>query len=410
MSAPTVTVNVALGVADANDFIIGDAAAGVIGSATYLVSSGFTTVTADTYGVSITRGRWSRLWDSVDAGSCSVSLWNMDRDYDPAYLLSPYNRYITSGRAVNIQANGLDLFTGFVDDWDLEYDVEGLSSAVLVSTDALGMLGQVQFDAWTSSGVDATSKLNAVCDRSEVAWPSYLRDFDAGVEVLQPDSVTWGSNVGSYCALISRSELGYFYSTGAGVLTFRDRNVAVGATSAVSFSDDGTGIAFQGISATVGSDVLFSHVRVDREGGTAQSATVADTAAWMTTNGPLRSLSISGLLLNTDAQSLALAEYLLALYDTGRYRVSEIRVDLTPLSTVDQSTVLALDITDVVDVTFTPNGVGDPIVQNLVVQGIRHDIGTERHVVTLSTIDAPFPFFRIGDATYGVIGSDIIGF
>jgi len=412
MSLPTLTVGVALGVPEDGDFIIGDGTRGIIGSTEYTVASGYTTVTADSFGVSITRGRFTRLWDSVEAGTCRINLRNNDRDFDPAYLPGPYATKITPGRAVNVKANDVDIWTGYVDDWDLEYDVEGLSSAVLISTDALGMFGQLQFDAWTSSATAAGAKLTAVCERSEVAWPAPLRDFDQGVETLQSDSVSWGSSALNYCQLISRSELGYFFAAADGVLTFRDRNVAVGATSAVSFTDDGTGIPYQGISATVGSDVLFSHVRVDREGGTAQSAVVADTSAWIEDNGPLRSLSISGLLLSSDAQSEALADYLLSLYDTGRYRISEIRVDLTPLSTLNQSSVLALEITDMIDVTFTPNGIGDPITQPLVVQGIRHDIGTERHVVTFSTIDAPTPAFRVGDLVMGVIGNTtyLIGF
>jgi hypothetical protein len=410
MSLPTLTLGVALGVPEDGDFIIGDTLKGVIGSTDYTVASGYTTITADGFNVSITRGRLTRLWDSVDAGSCQVSLRNNDRHYDPAYLSGPYATFITPGRAVNVKANDLDIWTGYVDDWDLEYDPEGLSSAILISTDALGMFGQIDFDDWTSSGTTAGAKLSAVCERSEVAWPGSLRDFDAGIEDLQSDSVTWGSNVLAYCQLIARSELGYFYTAVDGTLTFRDRNVAVGATPLVSFGEGGIG--FQGISATVGSDVLFSTVRVDREGGTAQSATVADITTWMEDNGPLRSLNLSGLLLDSNAQSLALAEYLLSLYDTPRYRVSELRVDITPLSTVDQSSVLALDITDMVDVTFTPDEVGDPVIQRLVVQGIRHDIGVERHVVTLSTIDAPVPAFRVGDTVLGVIGNTtyLLGF
>jgi len=412
MSLPTLTVGVALGVAEDGDFIIGDGTRGIIGSTDYLIGSGYTPITADSFGVSITRGRFTRLWDAVESGTCRINLRNNDRDYDPAYLPGPYATKITPGRAVNVKANDVDIWTGYVDDWDLEYDVEGLSSAVLISTDALGMFGQLQFDAWTSASLTAGGKLTAVCERSEVAWPAWLRDFDEGLEELQSDSVSWGSSVLNYCQLISRSELGYFYASPHGILTFRDRNVAVGATPLVSFTDDGTGIAYQGISATVGSDVLFSHVRVDREGGTAQSAVVADTTTWIETNGPLRSLSITGLLLDTDAQSEALADYLLSLYDSGRYRVSEIRVDITPLSTADQSSVLGLDITDMVAVSFTPNGVGAAITQNLVIQGIRHSIGNERHVVEFSTIDAPVPAFRVGDAVMGVIGNTtyLIGF
>lgn len=410
MTLPTIAVNVALGVPEPTDFIIEDPARGLIGSATFTIATGYSTVTPSSFGISIRRGRFARLWDSIDAGRCDIRLWNYDRSFDPSYLLSPYNRYITPGREVNIKANTIDLFTGFVDDWDLNYEVDGVSSATLKSTDALGALGQMQFDAWTSTGTNAQAKLTAVCERDEVGWSSAVQDFQPGVETLQSDSVTWGSSVLNYCQLIARSELGYLFASSAGLLTFRNRNVAVGATSVASFTDDGTGVPFQGIAAVLGSELLFARVGVDREGGTNQTASVADVAAWRNLYGPVRSLSVTGLLLSSDAQSLALAEYLLNMYGEPRYRVSELVVDITPLSGADQDTVLGIDITDTIDVTFTPDGVGDPIMQPLVVQGITHDISVERHVVTFSTIDAPFPFFLIDSADYGVIDTDIIGF
>lgn len=410
MAMPTITVGVSLGVPEATDFIIEDATRGLIESATYLIASGYSTVTPSAAAVTIRRGRFSRLWDAVDAGTCDIKLWNYTRDYDPAYLLSPYAGYITPGRGVRVTAGGVDVFTGFVDDWDLDYEVDGVSSATLKSTDVLGVFGQMEFDAWTSSGMDAQAKLNAVCDRPEVAWTSASRDFNPGVEVLQSDSVTWGSSVLNYCQLIARSDLGYLFASADGLLTYRNRNAAVGATSVASFSDDGVSIPFQGIRATIGSELLFARVGVDREGGTNQTATVADVAAWQDLYITIRSLSISGLLLDSDAQSLAMAEYLLSLYGEPRYRVAELVVDITPLSGANQTTVLGIDITDTINVTFTPDRVGSPIIQPLVVQGIEHTISPDRHVVRFSTIDAPYPYFIISSATYGVIDVNVIGF
>ena len=104
-----------------------------------------------------------------------------------------------------------------------------------------------------------------------------------------------------------------------------------------------------------------------------------------------------------------LAEYLLALYDSPRYRVRELTVHLEALNAADQNTILELDITDMVTVEFTPNDVGDAVVQFLVVQGIRHDITPASHVVTLSLMDAPSPFFRLDSADFGVLDTDILG-
>jgi hypothetical protein len=268
----------------------------------------------------------------------------------------------------------------------------------------------MEFDAWTSTGTKANLKLDAICDRSEVGWVGALRDFNEGVETLQSDAVSWGSSVLNYAQLIARSDLGLLFASADGLLTYRNRNFAVGATASVSFTDNGSGIPFQGIEATIGSELLFARVGVDREGGTNQTATVSDLTSWKALYGPIKSLSLTGLLLNSDAQSLALAQYLLLLYGQPRYRVSSLTVDITPLSTVNQTSVLGLDIGDTISVTFTPDRVGDPIMQPLVIQGIEHNLSVSRHVITFSTIDAPFPFFTLDSATYGVLDDDVIGF
>lgn len=405
-SAPTVTVEAALGVPKDTDFVLDDPTKGVLDGTTYVLASGYSTVTSDATGVTITRGRTSRLWDAMDSGRCMVILNNEDRDYDPAYLFSPYRDRLRPGRGVRISANDRPIFTGHVEDFGLDYQVSGRSTAAMAATDALGSLGQLQFDEFTASGSTVSAKLTEALDRDEVDWPLAERDFDEGVAILQTaNTVSYGDNVLGYCQLLARSEIGYLFASVDGRLTFRDRNLS--NTSLASFG--ASGIPFQGISVETGSELLFSRVVVTREGGSATTAVTADAPAWREKNGPLRSLSITGVLLSNDTQSLDLAEYLLALYDSPRYRVRELTVHLEALSSTDQNTVLELDITDMVTVEFTPNDVGDAVVQFLVVQGIRHDITPASHVVTLSLMDAPSPFFRLDSADFGVLDTDILG-
>jgi hypothetical protein len=293
-----------------------------------------------------------------------------------------------------VTANGIDVFTGYVSDWQLEYSVEGRSTANVIATDALGMFAQAQLNAYTSTVTTVPGKLHEICDRGEVAWPIGDRDFggdsfSTGASVvLGSNAVAWGTNALTAAQTTARSNLGYLYSSRSGVLTFRSRRTleTVGDGPVVAFADDGTGIGYQGIAASMGADVLFARVSAESAGGSAQTATVADLAAWIVDYGPVRSLSIGELQLSTDAQALLLAQELLAKYEAPAYLISEITVDLTPLSTSEQNEVLALDIGAQVSVTFTPNGVGDPIIQEPYVQGIRHSIGTERHTVTFSLI------------------------
>jgi hypothetical protein len=285
--------------------------------------------------------------------------------------------------------------------------------AVFTVSDALGQLGRAEFNEWTATASQLPGqRLNSILDRSEVLWPAIDRDIGNGVDVLQGDAVSWGSNVLNYMQLVAKGDLGYLFASKDGKITFRDRNFANGATSLITFADGTatTGVPFSGISAETGADTLFGRVGVDREGGTLQTVTVASLSTWAATYGGVRSLSVTGLVLNTDAQSLALANYLLNLYSAPQYRVSSVTLDLHGFELGMQSQVLALEIGSTVTVSYSPNRTGPVITQTLVVQGIQHDIGPATHTVTLSTIQSPIQYFRLDDVVYGVLDDDRIGF
>jgi hypothetical protein len=406
MGAPGVIIGAQFGIPNSGDFVVGLSLVG----GSDLVGDGYTVVSDGGELVTIQRGRWSQVTDVFDAGDMNVQFLNLTRDFDPTFTTSPYYPHVRPGVSLRVQAQATGfgprtLMVGESDGVEFEYDVEGRSTAIFRCTDALGQLGAAQFNAWTSVGTLAGAKLANTVVRPEVDWPSHLAEFDPGIEALQADSVSWGSNVLNYMQLIARSEIGYLFASADGVVKFRDRNVTAGASPLVSFG--GSGVPYVGIAAKF-AEFLFSRVGVDREGGINQTAQVADLAGWKAANGSPRTLSLTGLLLASDAQSLALAEFLLAQYSTPRFQVGEIRVELAGLSAADQDAVLSLDITDVVSVEFTPNNVAPAITQTLMVQGVAHDLTPASHVVRLSLIAAPTELFVVGSSLVG--GTDVIAF
>jgi hypothetical protein len=68
-------------------------------------------------------------------------------------------------------------------------------------------------------------------------------------------------------------------------------------------------------------------------------------------------------------------------------------------------TVLALDLGDQVTVEFTPNNIGDPIVQDVVIESIEHTIVPGRHTMSLSLSAAVSGFIldtsRLDEDTLG---------
>jgi hypothetical protein len=408
MSAPVTEVAIDLGVIDTLDMRLDFGRLD-----TNVLSDGLAFLAGYVTSVSVQRGTSSQLvGDPAQVGTCTVVLNNEDRRFDPGNIYSPYAGFLVPGRAVVVTATPVGglvaspaLFTGIVDDWDLSYDVSGRSVAVVRAVDALGVLGRGEFDAWTTTAAQLPgARLASILDRPEVAYPTSNTSLATGVDSLQGDNVSWGSNVLNYMQLVVRGDLGYLFASRTGVLTFLDRNYPVGAVALADF-DDGSfnpgNPAFSSISAQVGSESLLGRVGVDRTGGTKQTATVANPTQWAATYGGIRSLSFPATVLANDTQSLALATYILNLYSTPAYRINELVVDVVPMSFINQATMVVMELAKTVRVFFTPNRTGAIIQQTLVVQGIRHDITPGVHTMTLNLQPAPLPAFRLDSSTYG---------
>jgi hypothetical protein len=406
MPVPTITVEAAFGLINPGDFVVGTSLVG----GPDLISSGYNAITSSAELVTIRRGRFSQVTDVIDAGDMTVQVLNLGRVFDPTYTLSPYYGRVRPGVGIRVRAtaptfSAKSLMTGQADELGFEYDVSGRSVTMFRATDALGQLGAAEFDAWTNSAVSVPTKLLAICSRSEVAFPTTKTSFGAGIETLQSDSVSWGSNVLNAMQQIAQSEIGYLWADADNTLTFRNRTVAGTVASSATFGTGG--IAYQTIAAKYG-EFLFSRVGVDREGGTNQTAQVSNLTTWQAANGSPRTLKLTNLLLASDAQSLALANYLLSQYSSPTWQVSEVGVELGPLSNADTNTMLSLDIGSVVTVNFTPNDIAPAITQKCLVQGVQHDIVPGSHRMTLSLIAAPVALFVVGTSLVG--GTDVVGF
>lgn len=411
MPTPTTTVTAFFDLAaTGGDFMTLDSTAnkGKLDNAAAILAGDIATdVSADVMRVSIRRGRDSQLFADIPAGTASVQLLNRTRKYDPTYASSPYAGNIRPGKRVTVASNGISIFDGVVGDWNYDYEVGGQSLAFAECVDALGQLGRMEFDAWAATASQtAGPRITAVLNRSEVNFTAN-RSIDTGVSVLQGDNVSWGSNVLNYLQLVTRSDLGRFYADRTGVVTFRDRLDPLNVGPVVTFADDGTGVPFQGIAVSYGSELLYNRVGIDRTGGTRQ--TVTDSASQAQYG--VSSLSETGLLLDSDTQSLDMANYLLGIYKQPEQRVSSLTVELSSLTSAQQSSVLALDIASVISVAWTPNGIAPQMTRACIVEGITHDIGPDSHVVTLALGDADRrSFMQLDDAVFGRLNSNVLAF
>ena len=409
-----------------------DAVRGQLDDVNYVLSGDLSTdVTAYVHDFTITRGR-SRELDEINAGTATVKLRNYSGDFVPDGFLDRYLRdefgvvltdgfgesltitrvfgfdNVTVGKRCRISADGAVLFDGNIDDWNFTYNASGFVDCDFVGVDALANLAAMDFDEWTTTGPQtAGPRLTAILDRPEVAYSSN-RDIATGVSTLASDLVTWGSNVLNYAQLVVRSDLGRLFASRTGVLTFKDRHALVNPTVKAAFADDGTGIAFSGIEPGFGSELLYNRVGVDREGGVLQ--TVNNVASQVKYR--IRSLSLGGLLLNSDDQSLSMAEWLSGIYGEPQARIAGLTVIVDSLTTSQRTAVLSLDVADVVSVLWTAVGTSGSGASTYVVEGVSHSHphdGLHTMNLRLSPVSQGEAFI-LDDTVLGVLDSGVLAF
>ena len=353
-------------------FTLDDDPKGKLDTGSDLAGEVATDITGYVTSYSLSRGR-SRELDEIQAGTLSVTLNNYDGRFLPEAFTGTVGPYgsgnIVPGKRVTVMAAGQTIFDGLIDEWDYNYNADRTVSVSFAASDALAQLGRRRFNAWTASaGQTAGPRLTAILNRSEVAWTPN-RSIDTGISTLQGDSVSYGSNVLNYAQLVAKSDAGRLFASREGVLTFKDRHDLVEPTATLTFDDAGVGISFSNAEMAWGDELLYTDISVDREGGTAQTAT--NTTARDAYG--IRRLDIDGLLLDSDAQSLDYASWLKGIYSTPQARFDSLTVDLDGLSSADQAAVTSLDLGQVVAVSWTPRG-GSLIANDYVVEGLSHSV------------------------------------
>ena len=411
-TAPTVVAYFDLPAQGGSFFTLDDTTKGVLNSATYVLAGDVgTDISAYVTFVDIKRGR-TNLLEDIPTGVATLQLNNHDRRFDPLYTAGPYYGNLTPKKKITISVGATLLFVGRVEDWEADWGVDQDAVATVTVVDNLGNLAGIEFDEWTATAAQAPgARVTAILNRSEVAFPGGARSIDTGVSTLQGDAVSWGSNVLNYAQLVARSDLGYLFDSREGVLTFRDRHANLNDEATVNFADTGAAgtVPFHGIVTRSTSDLLYTSVSVDAEGLTAQ--TVTDSTA--VTNYGASRLALSGLLLNSTAQALDMANYLLGLYKNPLPAIGSLTVKVHALDGDVQTTVLSSDLANLARVTWTPMGVGDPIDKYGIIEGFAHQIdGRElTHEVTFHLSDANrAAAFTLDDAQFGILGSSVLAF
>jgi hypothetical protein len=379
------------------NFVLNDAVKGVLDNTTYkLGGDTWTDVTSKAYSTTIQRGKNQAL-AKYNAGTLSVVLDNSTALFDPTIPAGtsgyPYAGQIIPGKRVRVTVGTEIQFFGVVQDWDLDYPLGGIATASIMAADAFVQLANRTLEADTFTTALSSAMLTTVLDQPEVAFDTDFRDINTGNTTLQTTSVTLGTNALTFCQLIESSEPGSLFVSKEGFLTFRSRRYNPTYEGAIIITDDGTSVTPRSIEVEYGSELLYNRATIQRAGGTTQ---VADQTASQTTYG-IFAYSAEGLLMETDAVALSMAQYYANTFGQPVFRPRRVQIDMAAQSGSDQGLLQALDLDDLVLIKFTPPG-GLLIEKYMVVSGIHHRITPGKHTIDLDLIDAAEQSMVYGDA------------
>ena len=376
-------------------FTLDDSVKGRLDNVNYrLGGNAFIDVTDRVRDFQISRGRPS-LFTRYPAGNLQVSLNNHDRAFDPLYEDSPFRGNILPEREVRISSNGIIIFRGYIDDWNLSYLSNGDSVVEIAATDAIAKFNNMYLAEQTPPEEPAGDRINRILDTDAVQWPSGLREIDSDGQLMAANTIGEGKSALQYMQNIALSEPGDFFITRDGKVRFTNRRNAPVSSEMVKFG--GGDVPFNDLAVVYGAELLFNEVRLTREGG---GTAVAFDSASIDEYG-VRTLELQEMQLATDEAMAEIAVQYTAQYSEPEYRFEQFSVYLHKLDSAIQDELLALDIGSIVQVTFTPNNIGDPIVRQAKVLRVEHLVNVDLHTMVLGLEQLYYAPLVLDDETFG---------
>jgi hypothetical protein len=414
MPAPTIKVELGLDLGDNSPqgFRLDDPVRGVLDNTIYILGGElFYDITDRLTSVAIRRGK-SQALDRIDAGIASVSVHNNDREFDPLYESSLYYGFLVPRKKVRITANDRPVFFGFIEDLDLNYLPENRSNVSITVADGLSLLANTEIEDYVPVSELSGARVNAVLDLPTVSWDLANRSVDDGNSIMLDADVADGTGALDYLKLVATSEQGNLFIGKNGSLVFRERNNNTNAVDIVFTDDlspsDFTKIPFNRLTNVYGSENLYNQITVTNADVIPEQIHVDDPASIGAYGA--RSYSIDDVLLE-DPQELAdMANRLLLTYKDPLYRFESVSVDLDKLSADTQNQLFDLEIGDIVQVEFTPNGIPPAISLPCRLLGVSQEWGISKKEILFSLETLNYGVFVLDSQLFGELDNDRLGY
>jgi hypothetical protein len=386
-------------------FQLNDAVFGLLNTGT-LGGLAYADLTSLVLSVNIKRGR-NRQLDQFNAGTAQVVFNNNSRILDPLNTASIYYPFVLPRSPIIIYANGIPIYSGFVEDWDLDYQNANQGRMFARCVDTFGTLANQQLNAFTPSAQTSGLRVSAVLDRPEIAYQG-ARSIGTGTSTLGAYAVSQDTNVLNYLQQVNTSEQGYLYTSADGTLTFKGRSSVLNPVAGASFTTNGTGIPYMSLINQYGSELLYNYIVTQSPAGAAQ--TNSDTISINLYQA--QNYNVLNLLNSTTTEVNGLGAYLLGKYRNPVVRFTGISCELAALTSAQWSTIFAIDLTSIVTVQKSYS-TGTPTTesQTLITSGIEHRIVPGSHIVsyTFESTDQN-QYMTLNDSVFGILDTGLLSF
>ncbi len=356
------------------------------------------------FSLDIRRGR-QHLLGRFEAGVATIGLKNTDGALWPDNTGGKYYPYILPGKRVNVQVKWgvgvYDLFTGFIEGWRPGWKRAPESGPIMTLTvsDLVKNLSNFIIDdaVGFSSEVSGT-RIENVMEKYNLPHP--WRSLAAGQTTLQASGALADIEAMAHLFIVQDSEFGYIFVQGDGTVVFHDRHTRITdySTSQAIFGDDAGENKYNEMEPSYDDEYIYNYVRVERSGGTAQ---VSEDSTSQSNYGT-RGLSRSSLLMTTDNEALAQAQYLKNKYKDPRLRVKV----LTIFPGRDSANLFGKIFSYDIGTKITLRNNESSLAEDYHIEGVRHTFDMEREKwITqwqLGPIDESF--WQLGIAGVGELG------
>ena len=406
-----------------NGFTLDDPVRGVLDNTEFVLDGEgqFASVAEGTLSVSVRRGRQDPD-DAFNPGSMTFVLNDTladgvfnpfdDASSNPYYDIDQNVPGLAPGRAVKlVRYDGSTpepLFTGFIANYEYQFTLGGLDTVTVMCIDNMYRLSTAIMSAHNPSKQFTGARINAILDRPEVDYPTgAARDIATGTVELGGGgsySISEGTNVKAYFDQITdTAERGRIFIDRSGTLVSQDRIGATLASPVVDFSDNGGGLPYNDLSIDFKADEFVNYVAVTPIAHSTQVAQDTNSQAkyWV------KALSITNSFLDSNADGLALANYLLKPEPEPRF--TAVQTWFGSLTSTEQDDVAVLEIGDPISIKkdILVGGVLTSRSEDVAVEGIEHQIGfASGHTMRVYTSPVTIIYELIlDDPVYGVLDS-----